>query len=178
MDIASEVLGEFEAGQYSVPKDVWSNFKFIGKTILKDQFKFDENLAVNQRKNDFAVDSRNIKLHYLYQDVINEPSMENQQKLMKELAHRLSIDELFQKLFPNFIQDVKDKKTPPIDDFDCYRNLINEYKEKCGEYDVYTMKYFGAFASQCTAQKYYPQAKEAISKAMDIHCSKKVEDAI
>jgi hypothetical protein len=90
--IAAESVGAFQAGSVPAPKDLWSNLKYFGKSMIKDQLKFDENLAVNQRKSDFAVDSRDIKLHYLYAKVLEENSVENQQALMDELSHRLTVD--------------------------------------------------------------------------------------
>lgn len=74
--MTSEVIGEFEAGTYSVPKTYWSAFKGIGKDILSSQMGWDA--AHTARKNDFAVGVRDINLHYLYSKVLTDPSEENQ----------------------------------------------------------------------------------------------------
>jgi len=170
LSIAAEPIGNFQAGSITMPKDLWSNLKYFGKDLIKNQLHVEENLAVNQKKNDFAVDSRDIKLHYLYMDVLHNPSKESQEALMKELAHRLHIDGIFDKVFPQFMTDVKNGTYPTIEDYDCYRMIINQYTEACGEPDTYTMKYFKAFASQCQAQKYYPAANADMKAKLTTAC--------
>lgn len=73
--ITSEVIGEFEAGEYSVPKDIWTVFKATGKKLFKDEVGWTS--AKVARKNDFAVGVRDIDLHYLYSKVVTNPSSEN-----------------------------------------------------------------------------------------------------
>lgn len=166
------MIGEFEAGLYSTPKDVWSNLKYYGKKMIKNQLKFEENLAANQRKSDFAVEQRDIPLHYLYIEVLHNPSKENQQKLMDELAKRMGIEDLFNKVFPSFMADVKAGAYPPNRDVDCYRGVIEEFRTECGEIDEYAVKYFGAFVAQCNAQRYYPAAKDDFKAKLKEHCRK------
>jgi len=60
----SDVIGEFEAGNFESPKDMWSAFKTFGKDLIKDQVGWED--AETAKKNDFAVGVRDIKLHYLY----------------------------------------------------------------------------------------------------------------
>lgn len=62
--ITAEVIGEFEAGDYSAPKNLWSTFKSAGKSFLKEQTGYTTKQIA--RKNDFAVGVRDINLHYLY----------------------------------------------------------------------------------------------------------------
>lgn len=140
---------------------MWAAFRAAGSTILKSEMGWEA--AETAKKNDFAVGVRDINLHYKYSKVLTDPSEENQKELMAELNHRLTIDNVFQNTFPNFIEETKkgDYPTPETDDdFACYSNLINIYTETCGEPDTYAMKYFGAFLNQCKAIKYYPAALE------------------
>lgn len=83
LSITNEFIGEFEAGDYKPSKSIWSAFKSAGKAYLKDQFGYMTKEV--QQKNDFAVGVRDVKLHYLYSRVVNEPSIENQEALKAEL---------------------------------------------------------------------------------------------
>ena len=172
--IASEVVGEFQAGTYLTPKkDMWAAFRAAGSTILKSEMGWEA--AETAKKNDFAVGVRDINLHYKYSKVLTDPSEENQKELMAELNHRLTIDNVFQNTFPNFIEETMkgDYPTPETDDdFACYSNLINIYTETCGEPDTYAMKYFGAFLHQCQAIKYYGGALGDYKTKLTAACKK------
>jgi len=48
-----------------------------------------------ERKNKFAVDSRDINLHVLYQRVMRDPSEENHKLLKAELENRMRVDSIF-----------------------------------------------------------------------------------
>lgn len=158
LTIDKEVIGQFEAATFAEPKDTWAALKSIGKRFVKEQVGWDDYQTA--QKNDFAVDVRDINMHYLYTKVAEDPSEENQKALMEELNNRLATDKRFEQLFPQFFEQVKDKKWPELatEDFDCYRNLIDLYTESCGEADTYAMKYFGNFIHQCQAIKYYQGA--------------------
>lgn len=171
--IAPEAICEFEADKCSSPKDFWTAFKTIGKDLIKDQIGWEG--AETARKNDFAVDVRDINLHYLYSKVVTDPSTENQKALMDELDHRLTIDKRFDTLFPTFNEQVKKREFPlpeTDEDHDCYKNLINIYEENCGASDTYTMKYYGNFLHQCQAIKYYAAALDDYKVKMGQVCPK------
>lgn len=57
--------------------------KGIGKIAIKQAADDDELNKI--RKNKFAVDSRDIKLHILYSAVMRDPSKKNHEALMAEL---------------------------------------------------------------------------------------------
>jgi hypothetical protein len=57
--------------------------KEIGKKAINQATGVDELDKI--RKNKFAVDSRDIKLHNLYSAVMRDPSKENHEALMTEL---------------------------------------------------------------------------------------------
>jgi hypothetical protein len=125
LDWTSEPIGEFESGaighQHHHHK-FWKQLGHFGKEYVKDLVHWDE--SVSQRKNDFAVDSRDIKLHYLYNKVMTSPSEENNAALQAEITHRMNIDKLFEELFPMHMDAVKNNTTPLPTDFDCYRTLV------------------------------------------------------
>jgi len=84
---------------------MWSTFKSAGKTWLKDGMGYTTKMIT--QKNDFAIDVRDINLHYLYSKVIKDPSTENQEALTAELQQRLQIDSTFSTMFPQFIEQTK-----------------------------------------------------------------------
>lgn len=173
LKIDAEVIGEFEAATFKEPKDAWAAFKSIGKSFIKEQVGWDD--FHTAQKNDFAVDVRDIDLHYLYTKVAQDPSVKNQEALMKELNKRLTIDQRFEQLFPQFNKQVKEEKKWPtleLDEYDCYRRMINHYTHACGSPDTYTMKYFGNFIHQCQAVKYYAQAEKDFQTNLNTVCKK------
>lgn len=92
---------------------------------------------------------------------------------MSELSHRLAVDKVFEQTFPDSFKFIKEGDYPvaqTAEDFDCYRNLISQYSEKCGEPDTYTMKYFGAFLHQCKAIRYYPAALDDFQAKLTNAC--------
>jgi len=126
-----------------------------------------------QRKNDFAVDARDIDLHYLYQKVMSDPSKENQEALKNEISHRIQIDDLFKDAAGPILEDIKKEKLGTLpSDFDCYRDLIYNFEKSCGEADTYTMKYFKVFAAQCQAIAHYPPAAQGFKTQMAESCKK------
>ena len=68
-----------------------------GLNMLDDALSLDSESI--ERKNTFAVDSRDIKLHYYYNLVMVDPTPENHAALQAELAHRMHIDATFDKMF-------------------------------------------------------------------------------
>lgn len=153
----NEPIGDFESGTIDAAKDdtdLWAKFKHWGKNKLKDVVKWDE--AKSASKNDFAVDSRDIKLHYLYTKVQAEPTLENTRALTAELEHRMAVDQYFETVFPNHIEAVKSNSTPLPTDFDCYRSLISAYESSCERMDDYSLKYMKAFVAECEGIKSFP----------------------
>jgi len=110
------------------------------------------------RKNEFAVDSRDVKLHWLYNNVMADPSTENHKALQDEINHRMKVDKIFEEAFPKHIEAVRKATTPLPTEFECYRKLITAYEEKCMEVSDYTLKYFKAFVAECEGLKSFPEA--------------------
>lgn len=100
-------------------------------------------------KNEFAVDSRDIKLHYLYNKVMQESTPENHKALQEELDHRMKVDKIFEEAFPRHMEAVKNNTTPLPTDFDCYRKLVETYEAQCEKMDDYSLKYMKAFVAEC-----------------------------
>ena len=100
----------------------WKKLANVGKEALKEAL--DVNDAVSKSKIDFAVDSRDVNLHYLYNLVMQNPTQENNLALQAEITNRMNVDLRFTKMFPNHMEAVKNGTDPLPTDFDCYRTLI------------------------------------------------------
>jgi legumain len=77
LSLTEEPIGDFEAANVdsSKPHKFWKQMKRLGKKFLKKETDADEHLA--KKKNEFAVDSRDINLHYLYARMMEDSSLEN-----------------------------------------------------------------------------------------------------
>lgn len=90
-----EDIGEFQSGSIDTKKkNGWGLFKNIAKRLVKDAVDYDQ--WSSKRKNKFAVDSRDIKLNYLYTKVMRDPSTENHKELAKEIEWRMNVDKTFE----------------------------------------------------------------------------------
>lgn len=156
----SDKIGEFESANFtaeSKKSNLWNKVKHIGKNMLKDAVHWDE--FSSQRKNDFAVDSRDIKLHYLYYRVKEEPSSENMEALQQELKARTELDNVFAEMFPVHMQAIKDNAVPDPTDFDCLRDLVDQFGNKCTNFDDYSLKWIKALVAECEGMKSFPAAR-------------------
>ena len=157
VSFTKEPIGNFESGADALVKKQkwWKELKHVGKQFLKDVTEWDKWTAVEQ--NDSAVDARDITLHYMYAKVQEDPTEENMENLMKELAKRTQIEKEFQAMFPRHIEAVGNKTVPLPTDFACYRKLVNTYTEACGEADEYALKFFHYFVAECEGLKSAPE---------------------
>jgi legumain len=73
----NEALDQFEAGYTTTPqkKDAWAQFYDFAGSVMNDVFDIADESTI--RKNQFAVDSRDIQLHYRYNNVMRDPTTEN-----------------------------------------------------------------------------------------------------
>lgn len=149
-------------------KNFWNSLKKIGKGIIKDAVHWDE--ATAWSKNDFAVDSRDVKLHYLYYKVKEDPSSENMEALQGELKYRTEMDKLVADMFPVHMKAVKDKSTPNPSDFDCLRDLMDQFNNKCTKFDDYSLKWVSALVAECEGMKSFPAAREESLKRIESTC--------
>lgn len=170
LDWDTEPIGDFQSGLIDSikKKDFWHNLKHIGKAIFKDAVHWDE--AISKEKNDFAVDSRDVKLHYLYQKVKEDPSIDNMDALQAELKYRTEVDTLFKEMFPVHMQAIKDKTYPAPTDFQCLRDLIDSYEGTCGKLNDYSLKWVAAFSAECEGTKSFPEQREESIKKIKNAC--------
>lgn len=96
-----------------------------------------------------AVDSRDVKLHYLIHKHARELNDNSMDELNKEILERKMYDDLFAK-----IQVLhSDVELAEDTDFDCYKNLINYFELQCGKFSEYGMKYMRSFYDVCAGKQ-------------------------
>ena len=108
-------------------------------------------------KNESAVDSRDINLHYLYSQVMANPSAEATTALTEALNQRMVVDKRFNAMFPNHMTAFNKSEISAPTDYSCYRTLIDTYEASCGKFDDYSMKYMKIFAAECEGLKSFPE---------------------
>jgi len=131
--------------------------------------------AETERKNTFAVDSRDNKLHYLYNKYMRNTTEENAEALQKEIDYRMKIDKTFEEIFPHHMEGLKAGTLALPSDFDCYKSLIAKYEEQCGKLDDYSFKFAGTFAAECEALKAFPSAIDSTHHRINKVCGQPSE---
>jgi len=97
------------------------------------------------------VDSRDVKLDYLYNKLIHEQTTEAGVELQEEIAYRMKVDKVFNTVF----EGQNSTETLPVTDFDCLRMLMSHYKEHCGDWEDYSLKHVRFLSNTCeTAEPY------------------------
>lgn len=151
-------IGNFEGADdvgLTEEKLTWKSLKNWGKKIISDKVK---HYAAKEGKNHSAVDSRDVKLHYLYNIVKKNPTVENMNALQEELKHRMEVDTLIANIFPAHLEAIKLKTVPKVTDFDCLRSMIAAFETHCQKLDDYSLKWVSAFVAECEGLKSYPEA--------------------
>ncbi|KAH0880161.1 hypothetical protein HID58_067555 [Brassica napus] len=113
--------------------------------------------------NSSSVNTRDIPLLYLKSKIQRSPmeSPERQaleKKLFEEMNHRRQIDQniveilklsLKQTNVSNLLISTRTTGQPLVDDWDCFKTLVNSFKNHCGATMDYGLKYTGALANIC-----------------------------
>lgn len=86
------------------------------------------------------VNSRDVKLHYLYQRALFGQG--NNFELQQEISHRVKVDTIFSKL--NIVQ-----KSDISIDYKCLKESVNNFKSICNEWSDYSLKYVKSIAIAC-----------------------------
>jgi legumain len=172
LKFTSEPIGNFESGNDAEEsKKFWKNLKHLGKNLLKDIVKWDEVSAFD--KTTSAVDSRDVKLHYFYNKVQEDPSIENINALQAELTHRTEVDKKMQTLFPAHFEAAKARTTPLPTEMDCLRDIIDQYENHCEKLDDYSLKWVAAMVGECEGLKSAPEKRIETLKRIEDTCATK-----
>ena len=92
-------------------------------------------------------DSRDVKLAYLENKMMQNGDEDAYDKYMSEVNHRKSVDMVFQTAFPEEFERQHLVITP--EDFDCLRALYSDYEKNCGYFDDYSLKYVKYLVNVC-----------------------------
>jgi len=92
------------------------------------------------------VDSRDVKLHYLSKRAERNGGPKAHQELKDEIDHRMYVDSLFAKTFPDHQNN---ELVTDITDYDCLRFLIDSTEQSCGRFTDYSLKYVKNLAHIC-----------------------------
>ncbi|XP_013637860.1 PREDICTED: vacuolar-processing enzyme delta-isozyme isoform X2 [Brassica oleracea var. oleracea] len=129
--------------------------------------------------NSSSVNTRDIPLLYLKSKIRRSP-MESperqalQKKLFEEMNHRRQIDQniveilklsLKQTNVLNLLISTRTTGQPLVDDWDCFKTLVNSFKNHCGATMDYGLKYTGALANICNMGVDVKQTVSAIEHA-------------
>eukprot|EP00178_Gracilaria_changii_P003725 TRINITY_DN1561_c0_g1_i1.p1 TRINITY_DN1561_c0_g1~~TRINITY_DN1561_c0_g1_i1.p1 ORF type:complete len:409 (+),score=68.46 TRINITY_DN1561_c0_g1_i1:136-1227(+) len=110
----------------------------------------------------FAIDSRDIKLHYLIEKHANEMSENSMNDLNEEIMQRKFYDELFTSVRALHADVPLAKDT----DFDCYKKMINYHERLCGRFTEYGMKYMRSYYDMCQHKKEaLPAARRIVAQS-------------
>jgi legumain len=174
LDIQKEPIGAFMGTQdEEVPKEkkFWQLIKSSAKSLAKDIFDIDQKMSFI--KNESAVNSRDIGLHYLYNRVMLDATPEATNELTAALNLRMTVDKRFATMFPNHMEAYNKSELPTPTDFECYRSLIDTYESSCGKFDDYSMKYMGVLAAECEGTKAVPEVRSSSITKIQETCQNK-----
>jgi len=163
LDFTTEPIADFQSNQDATKATFWDQMIHDGLQLLDDTLELVDDSV--ERKNTFAVDSRDIKLHYYYNKVMTNPTKENHAALQAEIAHRVKVDGIFDKIFDaEHMELVRAGNTAPVQNFDCLRSMINLFEEKCEKMDDYSLKYAKAFVQECETNTYKLGLESSLAK--------------
>eukprot|EP00340_Litonotus_pictus_P000628 CAMPEP_0170521566 /NCGR_PEP_ID=MMETSP0209-20121228/6949_1 /TAXON_ID=665100 ORGANISM="Litonotus pictus, Strain P1" /NCGR_SAMPLE_ID=MMETSP0209 /ASSEMBLY_ACC=CAM_ASM_000301 /LENGTH=416 /DNA_ID=CAMNT_0010808527 /DNA_START=208 /DNA_END=1455 /DNA_ORIENTATION=- len=94
------------------------------------------------------INSRDVKLHYLYQQANKAGNLGDNYELSKELNQRRLIDDIFKTLAIELKLNLLGEDNSNIQ-FDCLRESVKEYRSQCGNFTEYTLKYVQYLSVAC-----------------------------
>ena len=154
LSFLSEPIADFEGGldsveEVSTDSKHWKKLRHFGKKFMKKVDRataFVKEVLDGDLKERSSLDSRDIKMHYLYDKYNRTGSKMDLEELQAELEHRHKVDALFAKLTPG----LQMQQEVVVDDYDCYSFLINSYEATCERFSDYSLKYAKAMAHICS----------------------------
>ena len=108
-------------------------------------------------------DSRDVKLAYLQNKMMQNGDEEAYDKYMSEVNHRKSVDATFLAAFSEEFSSEHLVITP--EDFDCLRALYSDYEQNCGYFDDYSLKYVKYLVNVCETGTEWDQYQAATKMA-------------
>lgn len=135
LTMKKEPIGNFEGTCDAVKKE--NIVDFLLNKIKHRPFKKQEGNPV---------DSRDVKMHYLYHKYLDSGDREDALELQAEITERHAVEARFEKLQGDV--PVTFLANPRIMDHDCYKATVESYVSACG-YNEYDLKYYHHFVNLC-----------------------------
>ncbi|XP_057524187.1 vacuolar-processing enzyme gamma-isozyme-like [Amaranthus tricolor] len=163
-----------EYGYTSIGTELLSNY--LGSSAsYSTQLINHNNLQVLSSIN---VQQHDADILYLKQKVLRAPEgsikrKEAQKELDAALSHRQNIDTTFKQIGKSLFGDVRGYETiqavrssglPIVDDWDCFKTLVETYKTHCGKLSTYGKKHMREFANMCNAGVDQSQFSKVVSQ--------------
>lgn len=136
LHFTSEVVGNFQ-GVCDAPSAVNS---FL-KTPKKEPVDTKEYASIN---------SRDAKIDYLYNRFLRTKLAADSKELEAELSFRRTVDARFNELRSNV--GIQFEVNPKVQDFECYKSVVQTYENVCGDLDEYELQFLHNFVSMCNAR--------------------------
>jgi len=165
----SEAIADFEGNYDAAVEDShhhgikkWADKIF--HRIEKVPEMIDARIGQYQAQNSKTIDSRDINMHYLFDQYAATGSQEDLDLLNMELAHREKVNAFFTKMNPGFkmSSEIVDM------DYDCLRTLVDTYETTCEKFSDYSLKYAKILGSVCQSNS--SDAMDKAIKFMQNHC--------
>ena len=137
-DFMSEPIGDFQ-GICETDSTTYT------ERMMKKMTNVYRQLTAPKNDSKELVDSRDHDLHYLYNRVVSQGTVEAIEEMENELAHRKFVDFLFEQ--PHFDDAANAPENPQ--NFDCLRMMVGGVEEMCGDWSAYSLKYVRKLANVC-----------------------------
>ena len=159
LDFGNEYVGDFQGVEEGASpsksiRDTLKKIPYADKTMsYLNRFQNAVN-EIKQPAKTSNVNSRDAKLHYLFNIVQNGGGVDAHQALKDEIDHRMFIDKLFAETFPkHFGENANELElTVQPEDFECLRFLMEVVENNCGRFSDYSLKYVKHLVHVCENQ--------------------------
>ncbi|KAK6267828.1 hypothetical protein QUC31_011988 [Theobroma cacao] len=177
--VSSHVM---QYGNMTLEKDVL--FSYMGTNPANDNYKPTATAhPMNSPMSSKVVSQRDASLLHLWHKFHRAPEesaekAEAHKRLLDELSHRKHIDRSINQIIAilfghqnvsEMLKSVQSAGQPLVHDWNCFKMLVNAFKNYCGSTSRYDMKYSGAFANMCNAGVNMKQATATITQACSMH---------
>ena len=155
LNIAKKSIAKFFSSQTQNVLKFFSNSINLINLILPSLTFLDD-------KNNFKINNENYNIEILRMKVEENNDIEDEIKYYEEITQEMRVIKIFEK-FNNYF-NLPERNYDDEIDYDCYRKVVNFYREKCGlstDRDFKFMKYIANF---CTLGISLNEAEQAFNK--------------
>merc|ERR1712150_238236 len=136
--------------------------KYLNTENTEEKLK--EQIYLDNAKVNSTVDSRDIKLKYLYETALRTNDINDTNELKAYIQHMKVVDTIFSEFAEKLELEILGETNENIQ-YECLRNSINYFKYQCGNWDEYTLKYAKYISVACKSY-----TEDFITKTIDDLC--------